>query len=49
MFLLMLTLISKRLKETLLELAETHDYFVIAGSLPQGVSPELCASWVQLA
>jgi 1-phosphofructokinase len=34
-------------EKTLMELAEDHDYFVIAGSLPQGVSPELCASWVQ--
>ncbi|MCW1890588.1 PfkB family carbohydrate kinase [Vibrio chagasii] len=37
----------KAFEETLLELAEDHEYFVIAGSLPQGVSPELCASWVQ--
>ncbi|MFA0337724.1 1-phosphofructokinase [Vibrio breoganii] len=36
-----------RFEETLFELATDHDYFVIAGSLPQGVSPELCASWVK--
>lgn len=34
-------------EKTLMELAQDHEYFVIAGSLPQGVSPELCASWVQ--
>ncbi|MCP4323078.1 MAG: 1-phosphofructokinase, partial [Alteromonadales bacterium] len=31
----------------LFELATTHDYFVLAGSLPEGVSPELCASWIE--
>lgn len=29
------------------QLAEDHDYFVLAGSLPLGVSPELCASWIE--
>ncbi|NOH61380.1 1-phosphofructokinase [Vibrio sp. RE88] len=28
------------------ELAEHHDYFVLAGSLPKGVTPQRCASWV---
>ncbi|NLS13303.1 1-phosphofructokinase [Vibrio sp. SM6] len=30
----------------LFELASDHDYFVIAGSLPPGVEPELCAQWI---
>ncbi|MGC9401375.1 1-phosphofructokinase [Vibrio genomosp. F10 str. 9ZC157] len=34
-------------EKTLLDLAEDHDYFVIAGSLPPGISPELCASWIK--
>jgi len=29
------------------KLAETHQFFVLAGSLPTGISPELCASWIQ--
>ncbi|GAB3529660.1 1-phosphofructokinase [Photobacterium alginatilyticum] len=33
-------------EQTLFELADSHDVFVMAGSLPQGISPELCASWV---
>ncbi|MCG9677251.1 1-phosphofructokinase [Vibrio sp. Isolate24] len=28
------------------ELTEHHDYFVLAGSLPKGVTPERCASWI---
>ncbi len=35
-----------RFEQTLFELAETHDVFVIAGSLPAGITPELCADWV---
>ncbi len=31
---------------TLLRLAKGNDYFVIAGSLPKGISPSLCASWI---
>lgn len=31
----------------LFELAKTHDFFVFAGSLPKGVSPSLCASWIE--
>lgn len=34
-------------EKTLFQLAEDHDYFVIAGSLPKGVSPELSAQWIQ--
>lgn len=34
-------------EQTLFKLAQTHEIFVIAGSLPQGVTPELCASWVE--
>ncbi|GLS89494.1 phosphofructokinase [Psychromonas marina] len=30
----------------LFELAKTHQFFVLAGSLPKGISPELCASWI---
>ncbi len=32
---------------TLKHLAESHDVFVIAGSLPRGITPEQCADWVQ--
>lgn len=31
----------------LFTLAETHQFFVLAGSLPKGISPELCASWIE--
>lgn len=31
----------------LFKLAETHQFFVLAGSLPKGISPELCASWIK--
>ena len=31
----------------LFKLAETHHFFVLAGSLPKGISPELCASWIK--
>ncbi|WP_028867543.1 1-phosphofructokinase [Psychromonas arctica] len=31
----------------LFKLAETHQFFVLAGSLPKGISPELCASWIE--
>jgi 1-phosphofructokinase len=30
----------------LFKLALTHDVFVIAGSLPKGISPEMCANWI---
>jgi len=30
----------------LFELAKTHQYFVLAGSLPKGISADLCASWI---
>jgi len=34
-------------ESTLFELAETHDYFVLAGSLPGGITPEQCAAWIE--
>ncbi|MGO1296390.1 MAG: 1-phosphofructokinase [Vibrio sp.] len=34
-------------ESTLMRLAEDHDFFVIAGSLPVGVSAEQCASWIE--
>lgn len=36
-----------KFENTLFELTEDHDYFVIAGSLPGGITPELCASWIK--
>lgn len=33
-------------ERTLLRLAQDHDYFVLAGSLPKGVSPQRCAGWI---
>ncbi|HHX8651979.1 TPA: 1-phosphofructokinase [Vibrio diabolicus] len=36
-----------RFEETLFRLAETHDYFVLAGSLPGGVTAEQCAAWIK--
>lgn len=35
-----------KFEHTLFKLAETHDVFVIAGSLPKGVTPEQCAGWI---
>ncbi len=29
------------------ELCQQHEFFVFAGSLPRGVSPELCAQWIE--
>lgn len=37
----------EQFERTLWRLAEDHDFFVIAGSLPKGVSPALCANWIQ--
>ncbi|WED23605.1 1-phosphofructokinase [Vibrio sp. JC009] len=37
----------EQFESSLFRLAEDHDYFVIAGSLPKGISPELCAQWIQ--
>ncbi|EOX3448470.1 1-phosphofructokinase [Vibrio cholerae] len=31
---------------TLQRLAQDHDYFVLAGSLPQGISPQRSAGWI---
>ncbi|EDP60754.1 1-phosphofructokinase [Vibrio sp. AND4] len=36
-----------RFEHTLFRLAETHDYFVLAGSLPGGVKAEQCATWIE--
>ncbi|WP_104402702.1 1-phosphofructokinase [Vibrio penaeicida] len=35
-----------RFENTLLELAKSHDLFVLAGSLPRGVDPLECANWI---
>lgn len=35
------------MEDTLMALAETNDVFVIAGSLPKGISPQTLASWIQ--
>lgn len=35
-------------ERTLLALCEDHEFFVLAGSLPKGVSPEQCARWIKL-
>jgi len=37
----------EQFERTLERLAQDHDYFVMAGSLPKGISPELCASWIK--
>ncbi len=37
----------EQFERTILRLAQDHDYFVMAGSLPKGVSPMLCASWIE--
>jgi 1-phosphofructokinase len=34
-------------EQTLFRLAKEHEYFVLAGSLPLGITPELCASWIE--
>lgn len=36
----------KAFEATLDRLAKDHDVFVMAGSLPQGISESLCASWI---
>lgn len=36
-----------RFEETLFRLADTHDYFVLAGSLPGGITAEQCAAWIE--
>lgn len=33
-------------EKRLFSLAKTHQYFVLAGSLPRGIAPELSASWI---
>ena len=37
----------EQFEQTLFALAESHDVFVIAGSLPQGVSTEQLANWIK--
>ncbi|AQP37984.1 1-phosphofructokinase [Vibrio sp. V19_P1S1T109] len=37
----------EQFERTLDRLAADHDYFVLAGSLPQGISSALCASWIE--
>lgn len=37
----------EQFEATLVRLAQDHDYFVMAGSLPKGVSPQLCAAWIE--
>lgn len=34
-------------EKRLFKLAKDHEYFVLAGSLPKGVSTELCRSWME--
>lgn len=34
-------------EQTLETLAQDHDYFVMAGSLPRGVTPQQCAKWIE--
>ncbi|OLQ84863.1 1-phosphofructokinase [Vibrio ponticus] len=34
-------------EKTLETLCQQHEYFVFAGSLPQGVTPEQCAQWIE--
>lgn len=36
-----------RFEQTLIRLAEDHEYFVIAGSLPRGISPQQCSKWIE--
>ncbi|MBV7262414.1 1-phosphofructokinase [Photobacterium sp. WH24] len=35
------------MENKLFELAEQHEVFVIAGSLPAGLSPQVCAEWIK--
>ncbi|MDP2572147.1 hexose kinase [Vibrio penaeicida] len=37
-----------RFENTLLELAKSHDLFVLAGSLPRGITPLECANWIKM-
>lgn len=38
----------QRMEKKLVELAQTHEWFVFAGSLPRGVSPTLYQRWIEL-
>lgn len=35
-------------EETLDKLCQDHEYFVLAGSLPPGITPEQCANWISM-
>ena len=35
------------LERRLFKLAESHDYFILAGSTPPGFPPEKCAAWIK--
>ncbi|EKO3766217.1 hexose kinase, partial [Vibrio metschnikovii] len=37
----------QRFEQRLFQLADDHQYFIIAGSLPSGLSPQRCASWIK--
>ncbi|WP_332398581.1 1-phosphofructokinase [Vibrio metschnikovii] len=37
----------QRFEQRLFQLADDHEYFIIAGSLPSGLSPQRCASWIE--
>lgn len=39
---------ASKFEAKLLQLAKSHEYFVFAGSLPQGISPQQCAAWIEL-
>ncbi|MFM2485405.1 1-phosphofructokinase [Celerinatantimonas yamalensis] len=38
----------QRMEKKLVELAQDHEWFVLAGSLPRGVSPTLYQRWIEL-
>ncbi|WP_217543981.1 1-phosphofructokinase [Vibrio metschnikovii] len=37
----------QRFEQRLFQLADDHEYFIIAGSLPSGLSPQRCARWIE--
>ncbi|EKO3659354.1 1-phosphofructokinase [Vibrio metschnikovii] len=37
----------QRFEQRLFQLADDHEYFIIAGSLPSGLSPQRCATWIE--
>ncbi|MBD1558786.1 1-phosphofructokinase [Vibrio sp. S9_S30] len=38
----------RRFENKMLELAKNHDLFVLAGSLPRGITPLECANWIKV-